>query len=145
VLARFGDDALRQIARRCGASAEADRDGLAATLLRLLGTSSWANDESLCELLHKPLADLAFLYATGERDARGRPLDPVASFHLGNGARVRRSDVNFLANRSLRGIEESCTVMINYVYSAAWYRQFGRALGSLLRLGRSDPALTPRQ
>jgi hypothetical protein len=145
VLARFGTDALRQIATRCGAPAEADREALAAMLLHLLATSDWANDESLCELLHKPLADLAYLYVTGECDVRGRPLDPVASFHLGNGARVRRSDVNFLANRSPRGIAESCTVMVNYVYSAAWYRQIGRAVGSLLRLGRSDPALAPRR
>ncbi|OYV64094.1 MAG: Malonyl-CoA decarboxylase, partial [Acidiphilium sp. 21-66-27] len=45
--------------------------------------------------------------------AAGRA-DPVARFHLGNGARLER--INWLGNPSPRGISESFGVMVNYLY-----------------------------
>lgn len=53
----------------------------------------------------------AYLLLTRNDDAAS---DPVAKFHLDNGARVER--INFLANRSARGLRESCGLMVNYVY-----------------------------
>ncbi|MBI3376039.1 MAG: malonyl-CoA decarboxylase [Betaproteobacteria bacterium] len=53
----------------------------------------------------------AYLLITQYREAES---DPVASFHLGNGARIER--LNYLANRSTRGLRESCGLMVNYVY-----------------------------
>lgn len=44
----------------------------------------------------------------------GQPLDPVARFHLGNGARIER--VNWGADRSAKGMAQSCAIMVNYVY-----------------------------
>lgn len=44
----------------------------------------------------------------------GRPLDAVARFHVGNGARVWR--VNADADRSARGAARSFGVMVNYRY-----------------------------
>ncbi|HUH60415.1 MAG TPA: malonyl-CoA decarboxylase family protein [Candidimonas sp.] len=44
----------------------------------------------------------------------GQPLDPVAKFHLGNGARIER--VNWGADRSAKGIAQSCAIMVNYLY-----------------------------
>ncbi len=43
-----------------------------------------------------------------------RPLDPVARFHLGNGARLER--INWLADSSPRGIKQSAGIMVNYLY-----------------------------
>ena len=43
-----------------------------------------------------------------------RPLDPVARFHLGNGARLER--VNWLADTSPRGIKQAAGLMVNYLY-----------------------------
>lgn len=43
-----------------------------------------------------------------------QPLDPVARFHLGNGARIER--LNWRADVSTKGIRQSCSVMANYVY-----------------------------
>ena len=43
-----------------------------------------------------------------------RPLDPVARFHLGNGARLER--VNWLADTSARGIKQAAGMMVNYLY-----------------------------
>ncbi|WP_373278621.1 malonyl-CoA decarboxylase domain-containing protein [Castellaniella caeni] len=44
----------------------------------------------------------------------GQPLDPVARFHLGNGARIER--LNWAADRSAKGLEQSCGLMVNYQY-----------------------------
>jgi malonyl-CoA decarboxylase len=44
----------------------------------------------------------------------GRPYDPVARFHLGNGARIER--LNYLADTSARGRQQSYGLMVNYLY-----------------------------
>jgi malonyl-CoA decarboxylase len=44
----------------------------------------------------------------------GQPLDPVARFHLGNGARIER--VNWAADLSTKGMAQSCGIMTNYLY-----------------------------
>lgn len=44
----------------------------------------------------------------------GKPLDPVARFHLGNGARVER--LNWGADPSAKGLKQSWGVMVNYLY-----------------------------
>lgn len=44
----------------------------------------------------------------------GQPLDPVARFHLGNGARIER--INWAADCSAKGLEQSCAIMVNYLY-----------------------------
>jgi malonyl-CoA decarboxylase len=41
-------------------------------------------------------------------------IDPVAHFHLGNGARLER--INWLGNSTPRGIRESFGMMVNYLY-----------------------------
>ncbi|WP_051237466.1 malonyl-CoA decarboxylase [Ottowia thiooxydans] len=43
-----------------------------------------------------------------------KPLDPVARFHLGNGARVER--LNWLADPSAKGLKQSFGLMVNYLY-----------------------------
>jgi malonyl-CoA decarboxylase len=47
----------------------------------------------------------------------GRPHDPVARFHLGNGARIER--LNYLADTSARGKQQSYGLMVNYLYDPA--------------------------
>ena len=44
----------------------------------------------------------------------GKPLDPVARFHLGNGARVER--LNWAADPSAKGQRQSYGMMVNYLY-----------------------------
>jgi malonyl-CoA decarboxylase len=44
----------------------------------------------------------------------GKPLDPVARFHLGNGARVER--LNWGADPSAKGLKQSYGLMVNYLY-----------------------------
>jgi malonyl-CoA decarboxylase len=50
----------------------------------------------------------------GRELADGRPLDPVARFHLGNGARVER--LNWAGDPSAKGLKQACGLMVNYLY-----------------------------
>jgi malonyl-CoA decarboxylase len=59
------------------------------------------------------LVALAARYLLDEK--RGdRPVDPVARFHLSNGARVER--LNWLGDLSTKGLGESAGLMVNYLY-----------------------------
>jgi len=44
----------------------------------------------------------------------GKPVDPVARFHLGNGARVER--LNWAGDPSSKGMKQSFGLMVNYLY-----------------------------
>lgn len=44
----------------------------------------------------------------------GKPIDPVARFHLGNGARVER--LNWAGDPSAKGLKQSFGLMVNYLY-----------------------------
>ena len=116
-----------------------DADQLAEALLAVLARPAWIEDSVFPQCLQKPLIDLAYTYIADEKDSRGRPLNPVAGFHLGNGARVARSNINFAANTSPRGLAESCGLMVNYVYSQKALGPIGRAVRSLLPWGRRAP------
>jgi len=50
----------------------------------------------------------------GQGLKNGQPLDPVARFHLGNGARVER--LNWAADPSPKGVKQSYGLMVNYLY-----------------------------
>jgi malonyl-CoA decarboxylase len=54
------------------------------------------------------------LYFLRARGRNGVPLDAVARFHLGNGARLER--LNWLADVSDKGLEQSHGLMVNYLY-----------------------------
>jgi malonyl-CoA decarboxylase len=60
-----------------------------------------------------PLTRLCARYLTETDSGRG-PDDPVARFHLGNGARLER--INWRGNISARGLRESYGIMVNYLY-----------------------------
>jgi len=60
------------------------------------------------------LQQAAAIYLVQAKAANGRPLDPVARFHLGNGARLER--IHASADLSPRGLRQSHGVMVNYLY-----------------------------
>jgi malonyl-CoA decarboxylase len=53
-------------------------------------------------------------YLADAKSADGRPIDPVARFHLGNGARLER--LNWLGDMSAKGMKQSAGLMVNYLY-----------------------------
>jgi malonyl-CoA decarboxylase len=93
-----------------GAAAGADA---AAVLLSLLRRGDWWEDPELAAALRGPLLRLGALFLTSSAGGAG-PADPVARFHLGNGARLER--INWLGNVAPRGIRESFGLMVNYLY-----------------------------
>jgi malonyl-CoA decarboxylase len=66
--------------------------------------------EEVCAKLEK----VAARYFLEEKNNRDEPMDPVARFHLKNGALLER--INILGNPSAKGMEGSFGTMINYVY-----------------------------
>ena len=93
-------------------------DGPGSTLLHELldGDMQWHHDETLSDLLREPLSRLAADYLVNARKD-GLPYDPVARFHLGNGARIER--VNWLGDTSEKGLKQSWGLMVNYLYDPA--------------------------
>ncbi|MBX6745336.1 MAG: malonyl-CoA decarboxylase [Acetobacteraceae bacterium] len=82
-------------------------------LSALLAVPNWWEDPGRAEALRQPLMRLCAEFLTASNGGRG-PSDPVARFHLRNGARLER--VNWLGNIAPRGIRESWGLMVNYLY-----------------------------
>jgi malonyl-CoA decarboxylase len=74
----------------------------------------WARDDQLASSLRGPVTELCAHYLLEAKRANGKALDPVAHFHLSNGARLER--INWLADRSPTRMRESAGMMVNYVY-----------------------------
>jgi len=91
------------------AFAEEERAALA-----LLDSPGWWQDSARVEAVREPLLHAAAWYFLRARTPRDLPLDSVARFHLGNGARLER--LNFLADTSQRALAQSHGLMVNYVY-----------------------------
>src|SRR6202022_1228885 len=77
-----------------------------AALLPQLESGCWWNDPAQSEKLHAPLLRLCARYLTRRPSIR---IDPVARFHLGNGAQLER--INWFGNNAPRGIQESFGIM----------------------------------
>jgi len=79
----------------------------------LIGAADEALQWKEDAVLRKALAWCAAQYLAREvKD--GRPIDPVARFHLGNGARVER--LNWGGDPSGKGLKQSFGLMVNYLY-----------------------------
>jgi len=80
----------------------------------LMERPHWWTDSEIFNALEEPLMRAAAWYFLRARSERGTPVDPVARFHLGNGARLER--INWLADTSERAIEQADGLMVNYLY-----------------------------
>lgn len=78
-----------------------------------LSGSEWVKSDKLVRALQGPLMRLCAWYLYGEKH-RGYALNPVANFHLQNGAVLWR--INWLADPSPKGVAGSCGLMVNYRY-----------------------------
>ena len=90
-------------------------DAASRAALEALDTPGWADDPDLAEQVKTELLPLASYYFIEAKGSRGHPLDPVARFHLGNGAQLER--LNFLGDRSEKGMQQSHGLMVNYLYA----------------------------
>jgi malonyl-CoA decarboxylase len=89
-----------------------------AVLAMLLARRGWRHEAELATALQPILTRLCarYLLAEAGRNPK-RARDPVAHFHLSNGARIER--INWLADVSGKGLTESAGVMVNYLYDLA--------------------------
>ena len=98
--------------------AESDPEGLLgadeATLTARLGDSDWHRDPATVTALKPVLLRLAAQYFLLAKTRRGEPPDPVARFHLGNGAQLER--INWLGDSSEKGLSQGAGLMVNYRY-----------------------------
>ena len=89
-----------------------DEDDRAA--LAVLDKPDWWSAPETAEKVREPLLRAAAWYYVRGRNGRGLPIDAVARFHLGNGARLEQLD--WLGDTSERALQNSYGLMVNYLY-----------------------------
>ncbi len=82
--------------------------------LALTKNPDWHRNPALANALRVPLTRLAARYLMTAKRGDGYALDPVAHFHLTNGARLEQID--WLADVSAKGLAQSAGIMVNYLY-----------------------------
>lgn len=82
--------------------------------LQILMSAAEQNDLTAIKSQDTVLACTAADYLVNAKNKSGAPLDPVARFHLGNGAQIYQ--IHTMADTSENGIRQSCTAMVNYLY-----------------------------
>lgn len=122
----FGDSLIKHVVETL--KQEFPRLKTFATLSPIPGLRAWLTKHAPADLLkawervdelaenapeRRALLGWAARYL-GDELNEGRPLDPVARFHLGNGARVER--LNWAADPSAKGLKQSYGLMVNYLY-----------------------------
>ncbi len=148
----FGNFLIKQVVEEL--KAELPQLSRFATLSPVPGFRRWlTRQEGLPELpdAEPPAEDqrdallaLCARYLTHSEPGRP-PADPVARFHLGNGARLER--INWRGNLAARGLAESGGIMVNYLYDPdsieANHEAFARA-GTVARGVEVDALLEPK-
>jgi malonyl-CoA decarboxylase len=106
---RFAEWLKRERANEQSVVAAEDR-----AALNLLDAPGWWTDEAAVARLHEPMLRAAANYFVHARSRARVPFDPVARFHLGNGASLER--INWPADLSERGLSQAYGLMVNYKY-----------------------------
>jgi len=110
----FGNSLIKQVVRDL--SSDLPNIKTFVTLSPIPGFARWLKEQSLTEVgsSDDTLAKLAAYYLLNAKHRSGKPLDPVARFHLGNSAMVHL--VHPQADLSENGISQFNGVMVNYLY-----------------------------
>jgi len=114
ILRKSEIDELRStIAQHLDESEAAADNDFYAQMSTMFKNGSWSQDEGLIHQLEKPILRMCSRYLYLEK-RRNFALNGVANFHLRNGATLWR--INWLADMSPRGMDNSFGVMVNYRY-----------------------------
>lgn len=108
----FGNSLIKQVA----ADLARDLPGLETfvTLSPIPGLNKWLEKTDLKARADHPEDALAAHYLLDAKRPDGLPVDPVARFHLGNGAAIHA--VHARADLSENGLGQSGGAMVNYLY-----------------------------
>lgn len=82
--------------------------------LQILQDPSWVDEPEGDDEVQPRVLALAAHYFLEAKTSGKRPPDPVARFHLGNGARLER--INWRGDISQKGLREAHGIMVNYLY-----------------------------
>ena len=110
----FGNFLIKQVAHKL----KQENDGLDkfVTLSPAPSFVRWLEENSInLDSDEDMLLKQALIYLTTSDREDGLPNDPVAKFHLGNGAILERINLN--ADLSSKGLMQSKGVMVNYLYN----------------------------
>ena len=120
-LLQQGDESILLPAEQTLLRHLAQEDNAAQGLLRLMQELGF-RDAAINAALKPILLRLGAHYLLEEKKAARAdvpaPLDPVANFHLFNGARLER--INWMGDFSARGLKQSAGLMVNYNYDLAY-------------------------
>lgn len=140
----------RWLSRRLDAAEQAAEMLLAPDLAGALTRSDWPDDTLISDRLETVLPALCAHYLIREKDRNGRPVDPVARFHLGNGARLER--INWRGDLSTNGLAQAHGFMVNYLYDLRYieknHESFAAsgvvaASSAVTRMARTVPETRP--
>ena len=106
---RFAEWLRKERSNEQGQLSADDRVALAA-----LDAPGWWREEINIPKLREPILRAAAQYFLHARGRNRMPYDPVARFHLGNGASLDR--LNWPGDMSDRGIRQAAGLMVNYRY-----------------------------
>ena len=109
----FGNFLIKNVAHKL----KQENDGLDkfVTLSPMPGFSKWLDNKSIEDYQDEDaLIKQALVYLLESERHDGLPNDPVAKFHIGNGAILERINLN--SDLSLKGLNQSKGIMINYLY-----------------------------
>ena len=110
----FGNFLIKNVAHKL----KQENEGLNrfVTLSPAPSFARWLTEKSIDENMDGDLLlKQALIYLTDSDREDGLPNDPVAKFHLGNGAILEKINLN--ADLSAKGIKQSKGVMVNYLYN----------------------------
>ena len=132
----FGNSLIKQVVE----DLSRDLPGLTrfATLSPIPGLAGWLAEQGLAEAAAQgpeALAPLAARYLLDAKDSRGRPQDPVARFHLGNGAIVEVLHPE--GDLSDKGRARSGGAMVTYLYDRARIDENHEAFAAAHRIAAS--------
>ena len=95
-------------------------------LAGILAKRGWWREAGLRKTAEPVLLRLCARYLLVESNGGKRARDPVAHFHMSNGARLER--INVLGDTSEKGAKEGATLMVNYLYDPAkiedWHEDY---------------------
>ena len=118
--------------------------------LAIVSNAGWASEPAQVSAAKPGLLSLAARYFLHAKRPDGQPLDPVARFHLGNGALLNR--IMHGADFSDSGLQQAHGIMVNYLYDLAKVEQrheayaatagvaASRAVAGLLSAKAAQPA-----
>jgi malonyl-CoA decarboxylase len=134
----FGNSLIKQVV--ADLSSELTTLKTFVTLSPIPGFGKWLKDTNRIELDYSPddIKRLAALYLLSAKQSDGWPSDPVARFHLGNGALVHAVHAN--ADTSDKGKAQSLCAMVNYLYDLSLISTNHESFASEKKIAASSEA-----